>query len=126
MEPHGPLKKILDAFISDPATVTISKDTPFVHMHFAVLLKRGQVIAWATNKYGTRKRGSGWSERSIHAERNVIKELGDISKLRGAEMLIMRITPGEKFGCSKPCAKCEIFLEKCMREYGLRKVSYTA
>jgi hypothetical protein len=26
---------------------------------------------------------------------------------------------------SKPCADCQKFLEKCMRDYGLRKVLYS-
>lgn len=98
----------------------------------AVLLKRGRPIAVATNKNGSRSSGSGYSDHSIHAERNVIKELGDISKLRDADMVVMRISRDsqrqgfEKFLVSKPCRGCQLFLEKCMREYGLKNVYYTA
>jgi hypothetical protein len=45
----------------------------------AVIVKRGQILAEATNNYGSRSRGSGYSKSSIHAERNVVKQLGDIS-----------------------------------------------
>ena len=98
----------------------------------AVLVKRGKVIASARNRYGTRSRGSGFSASSLHAEKNVVKELGDISQLRGADMFVMRFSKNrlleghERFRSSKPCYSCELFLEKCMREYGLKNVYYTS
>jgi len=76
--------------------------------------------------------GSGYSTHSIHAEKNVVKQLGDISKLRGADLYVMRISRDvtkvstDKFLCSKPCDECQAFLEKCMREYGLKNVYFTA
>ena len=120
------LQALLDAFMADPRTETLQRyGNQKISVHVAMVLQRGKIIAWATNGYGTRSRGAGYSERSIHAERNVIKELGDISKLRDAEMVVMRIT-GDHFSCSKPCAECQVFLDKCIREYGLRRVYYTA
>jgi hypothetical protein len=98
----------------------------------AVLVKRGKVIAQATNKIGSRSRGSGYSAYTIHAERNVVKDLGDISQLRGADMYIMRFSKDRKregfdrFMGSKPCPSCQLFLEKCIREYGLKNVLYTS
>jgi len=83
----------------------------------------------ATNKIGSRSRGAGYSDCTIHAEKNVIKELGDISKMKGADMYIMRFGRGQNNGGyvnSKPCAKCECFLNKCMREYKLKRVFYTS
>lgn len=120
-------------FLSDPRTTRLTTcDKQRVSLHVAVLLKRGRPIAVATNKNGSRSSGSGYSDHSIHAERNVIKELGDISKLRDADMVVMRISRDsqrqgfEKFLVSKPCRGCQLFLEKCMREYGLKNVYYTA
>jgi hypothetical protein len=92
-------------------------------------VKRGKIIADATNRVGSRSMGSGYSERTIHAEKNVIKKLGDISQLRGADMYVIRHGRSENsdgFLCSKPCHDCQQFLEKCMREYGLKNVYYTA
>lgn len=96
------------------------------------MVKRGQILAWASNAVGTRSRGSGYSERTIHAERNAVKALGDIRLLRGADMYVFRIprlhslSPSSaNFLYSKPCEECTVFLEKCMREYGLRRVYYT-
>lgn len=98
-------------------------------VHKAVLTKRGKIIAEAGNKIGSRSRGSGYSDYSIHAERNVVKALGDLSLLRGADIYIMRLrnTPTEEtpFLNSKPCPSCKMFLDKCIREYGLRNVYYT-
>ncbi len=85
----------------------------------------------AFNKNGNRSLGSGYSDFSIHAEKNAVKELGDISKLRGADMYVMRIsasrtnTTSKKFMNSKPCPACDMFLRKCMKEYGLNNVYYT-
>jgi hypothetical protein len=125
-------RRLFDHFVEDPRTSGLhAHPTCRASVHVAVLLKRGKVLAHATNRAGTRSRGSGYSDRSIHAERNVVKELGDISMLRGADMLIMRISRTclgdgleDALLPSKPCRDCSLFLEKCIREYGLRRVYY--
>ena len=93
-------------------------------LHCAVLLKRGKVIASAQNRIGSRSRGSGYSQQTIHAERAVVKALGDISLLKGAVLCVWRISRINVLP-SKPCSECQVFLEKCMREYGLRAVHYS-
>ena len=52
-------------------------------MHHAIILRGNKVLASAFNKVGSRSRGSGYSEKTIHAEVNVVKSLGDFSLLRG-------------------------------------------
>jgi hypothetical protein len=100
-------------------------------LHVAVITRRGKVLATATNRNGSRSSGSGYSDHSIHAERNVIKELGDITKIRGADMYVMRISRDhkkdntDKFMSSKPCEQCQVFLDKCIREYGLKNIYFT-
>ena len=128
---HASQKGILEQFMEDPRTTGL-RDSYCPEIHLAVLVKRGKVIASARNRYGTRSRGSGFSASSLHAEKNVVKEIGDISQLRGADMYIMRFSKNrllegyERFLSSKPCYGCEIFLAKCMREYGLKNVYYTS
>ena len=133
MELHNTAKSVLDMFLEDPRTTNLCLyDKQRYSLHVAVIVSRGKVLAYAMNKNGTRSRGSGYSTHSIHAEKNVVKELGDISKLRGADMYVMRISKDQsregfdKFSCSKPCCDCEKFLTKCMREYGLKRVYYTS
>jgi hypothetical protein len=122
------IPSFLDAFLSDPRTTNLK----FIHktqMHVAILVKRGKIIAQATNRVGSRSKGVGFSDKTIHAERNCVRQLGDISQLRGADMYIMRVSKdAEKpeFMGSKPCHECEVFLEKCIREYGLKTVYYTS
>lgn len=122
------IPSFLDAFLSDPRTTNLK----FVHrtqMHVAILVKRGKIISQATNRIGSRSKGIGFSDKTIHAERNCVRQLGDISQLRGADMYIMRVSKDSDnpmFMSSKPCHECEVFLEKCIREYGLKKVYYTA
>jgi len=103
----------------------------------------------ATNAVGSRARGAGFSEHTIHAERHAVKTLGDVSLLRGADMYVLRLPgPGmaataaaahgvarvggdaadvtpPTFLYSRPCADCALFLVKCQRRYGLRNVYYT-
>jgi hypothetical protein len=123
---HLTQSAIFDQFLTDPRTTSL-KERHYASLHRAVLVKRGQIIAIATNNYGTRSRGSGYSRSSIHAERNVVKVLGNVHELKGADMYIMRFSREEemRFVKSTPCKACEKFLEKCMKEYGLKNVYYT-
>ena len=117
---------IIEQFMDDPRTRKM-RASHCTSVHIAVIVYRGKIIAEATNKVGSRSRGCGYSDYTIHAERNVIKQLGDLSKLRGADLYVMRQGRSEqKFVNSKPCADCSYFLSKCMREYGLKNVYYTA
>jgi len=93
------------------------------HFHMAVITKRGKVIAKSHNNIGTRSRGCGFSDRTIHAEKAAVKELGDVSKLRGASLCVWRVSAMSILP-SKPCEDCRIFLTKCMKDYGLRAVYY--
>lgn len=123
-------KSLLDHILSNPRTAVL-KYAHYASIHVAVLMKRGKILAEATNGFGSRSRGSGYCTNSIHAERNVVKELGNIRELKGAEMYIVRISrtadyeKQDPFMGSKPCAQCKVFLEKCMREYGLKNAYYT-
>jgi hypothetical protein len=121
---------LLDKFLSDSKTYRL----PLRHttkLHVAIIVKRGKILAEATNKIASRSNGAATrgSQNYIHAERNVLRTLGDISKLRGADMYIMRISNGPdnniQFKYSQPCPECTVLLEKCMKEYGLKNVYFT-
>lgn len=107
-----------------PCHHTKNKNPHNTYLHIAAIVKRGKVIAVATNRVGSRSKGSGYSDYTIHAERNVIKKLGDIQQLRGAVLCVWRVSCSFAMP-SKPCGDCCLFLEKCMKEYGLRAVQYT-
>jgi len=133
MTPHKTQASILEEFLLDPRTTNmVESDKLRISLHIAVIALRGKIIATATNRNGSRSSGSGYSSHSIHAEKNVVKQLGDISKLRGADLYVMRISKdhtkvnSNRFMSSKPCEECQIFLEKCMREYGLKNVYFTS
>lgn len=130
---HRSKTSILEEFLNDPRTTNLAIcDKQRQSLHVAVVVMRGKVLASATNRNGSRSSGSGYSSHSIHAEKNVIKQLGDISKLRGADLYVMRISKdhskanSDRFLYSKPCDECQLFLEKCMKEYGLKNVYFTA
>lgn len=94
-------------------------------LHFAQILRRNKVIAFARNSVGSRSRGCGYSDATIHAEKAVVKKLGDTSKLEGCTLIVWRVNALGDILPSKPCASCRLFLDKCKREYGLRKVVYS-
>jgi|UniRef100_A0A6C0B2H0 deoxycytidylate deaminase len=95
------------------------------HYHQAVIVKRNKVLAIGHNGVGSRSKGSGYSDQTIHAERAVVKNLGDLSLLRGATLMVYRYNAHDKLLDSKPCNECQIFLEKCIKQYGLSKVVFS-
>jgi len=122
---------LLDQFLSDPRTSRLPSAHP-TKLHIAIIVKRGKILAEATNKLASRSNGaaSRGSQNYIHAERNVLRALGDTRKLRGADMYVMRLgnvarDAEVEFKYSQPCPECTVLLQKCMREYGLRNVYFT-
>ena len=93
--------------------------------HVATIYRRRRPIISSRNRIGSRSRGCGWGDQSLHAERAVVKRLGDLSQLRGCTLEVVRLDKNNDVKGSKPCRDCQLFLEKCMREYGLRKVIYS-
>ena len=95
-------------------------------IHVAIIMKRGKILEIATNSVGSRSKGSGYQEMTIHAERAVLKKVGDTSKLNGATLIVIRIMRGTReIGNSEPCHSCRCHLEKCIKEHGLRRVFYS-
>lgn len=95
-------------------------------LHIAIIVKRNKIVEIATNSVGSRSRGCGYDERTIHAERAVIKKLGDNRQLDGAKLIVIRVAKGSReLVNSEPCHTCRCHLEKCIRQYGLRCVYYS-
>jgi hypothetical protein len=124
MSSSRPLRRILENHSSTASGGCKHKSSHNTHLHIAAIVKRGKILATAENRLGSRSKGAGYSHQTIHAERAVVKKLGDISQLRGAILCVWRISLVHILP-SKPCPECQVFLEKCMREYGLRAVHYT-
>jgi hypothetical protein len=96
------------------------------HVHVALLYRRGKLLALATNFLGSRSKGCGYDHRTIHAERAVLKKVGDTTKLAGAILIVIRIAKGTReVAPSEPCHSCRCHLEKCIREHGLRTIYYS-
>jgi hypothetical protein len=93
--------------------------------HVATLERGNKVLARSRNRVGSRSRGCGYSDQTIHAERAVVKALGDLSQLRGCVLVVIRLNKHNEIMCSKPCSDCEKFLVKCMEKWGLRCVKYS-
>jgi Cytidine and deoxycytidylate deaminase zinc-binding region len=117
------VKEVIEAHISFE---TLYGKTNLKHVHVALLYRRGKLLGVATNFIGSRNKGCGYDHRTIHAERAVIKKVGDTAKLLGAILIVIRIAKGTReIVNSEPCHSCRCHLEKCIKEYGLRSIYYS-
>jgi hypothetical protein len=99
---------------------------PPLSIHVAFLYgKGGNLLAAATNRLGSRSSGAGYSGCTIHAERAVLKMIGDISQLRGAKLVVLRVNRFGDILNSEPCSECRRHLEKAMCVHGLARVYYS-
>ncbi len=78
------------------------------YFHGVAVVKGGAITAFSSNY------------RRIHAEVRALSKLWP-SKRNGTKVWSIRITPGGKLACAKPCNNCEKFL----REHGVKSVFYT-
>jgi hypothetical protein len=116
-------KSDLDALASSYAHFTAKLNTS---LHVAALYGRGgTLLGLATNRAGSRSSGAGFSNQTIHAERAVMKAVGDVSLLRGATLVVIRVTKAGTTAGSAPCAECQAVIEAAMRKYGLRRVIHS-
>jgi hypothetical protein len=105
---------------------TICERTNLRQNHVALVIKRGKILDIASNALGTRGKGCGYNTRTIHAERAVIKKLGDNNKLNGAILIVIKISKYKnEIGYSEPCHSCKCHLEKCIKQYGLKRIYYS-
>jgi cytidine deaminase len=105
---------------------TVTSKTNLKHIHVALVMKRGKILSVASNIVGSRKRGAGFDDRTLHAERAAIKKIGDVSKLYGATLVVIRVAKSNyELGNSEPCHSCRCHLEKCIKDYGLKTVYYS-
>jgi hypothetical protein len=86
------------------------------HSHVALIFRGRKLLAVGQN----RPVCHGTYQNTIHAEVAAIRSLGDISQLRGATLVVVRLSPAGEIRGSKPCSSCQCVLDKCVREYGLR------
>lgn len=85
--------------------------------HVAMLFRGHKVIAIGQNRVEITGRGKAKSNM-IHAEADVIRSLGNVQKMRGAKLVVIRIAPSGIIN-SAPCQACQCLIQKCMKEYGL-------
>jgi hypothetical protein len=101
------------------------KDMPRTHNtshHVAALVVRKKVVAVACNGIGSRAKGCGYSDCTIHAEKKVLKKC---PMVRQAILVVVRMNNQKDFLNSKPCKDCELFLEKMIARKILRAVYYS-
>jgi hypothetical protein len=112
--------------IHEQISVTSIQKRHRTKVHIAVVIKRGKVIEVAGNKVGSRSMGCGYDNWTLHAERAVLKKIGDVTKLHGAILVVVRIAKGTgEIVNSEPYHSCRCHLEKCIKEYGLKSVYYS-
>ena len=124
--------QMLEDFLNDSNTINLkSFDKSPQIINMAIIAKRGKILATATSPNDSRNSASNSSDKMIYVEKSVVRQLGDIRNLRGCDLYVMKISKNNKkeetqFMNSKPCEECQIFLDRCIREYGLNKVYFTS
>jgi deoxycytidylate deaminase len=95
------------------------------NLHVAFIVKRGKIISAATNSIGSRQRGCGYNDRTIHAEMAALKKV-DWRELDGADMYIFRWRSSvHDVAYSHPCYNCSMVLNKCIKQWGLNRIYYS-
>lgn len=88
--------------------------------HVALLFKHRRIISIGQNRLSQTMFRGGRRINTTHAEMDLLNSIRDIRTIRGSTIVIIRLGP---FGIvnSAPCASCMCLIQKCMREYGLRR-----
>ncbi len=116
-------KSDLDAMAASYSHLTKKLNTS---LHVAAIYGRGGILlALATNRVGSRSKGAGFSNMTIHAERAVMKAVGDVSLLSGATLVVIRVGKSGDAMSSAPCCECQVAIDAAMRKYGLRRVVHS-
>jgi pyrimidine deaminase RibD-like protein len=88
------------------------------YKHGCIVVSRGQIVSEATN----RKIGDpeiAWRIAHLHAEVAALLAAGPLAN--GSTLYVARISASGKPAESKPCKKCDSFIEK----YGVTRVVWT-
>lgn len=121
-KPRSFEQKLLDLLIEEAIRIRQYKKG---FIHIAIVTKRKKILSIAFNRIGSRQSGCGFSDYTIHAERNAIKNVGDTNKLNGASIYVIRVSNQNCIMNSEPCHDCRLLIEKCQKNYGLRNVYYS-
>lgn len=94
-------------------------------LHVAFIVRRGKILTIASNSVGSRTKGCGYNERTIHAEMAALKKV-DWRDLDGAHMYVFRWRASDQnIAYSHPCHNCTTVLNKCIKNWGLKKIYYS-
>ena len=104
-----------------PQESRYTKKSRLNYPHVAILFRGRKILAIGQNRISTTR---GPDRITIHAEADAIRRLGDVSKLRGATLVVIRLS-ATGLGYSAPCPACSRLIQKCQRVYGLRGVIHS-
>lgn len=90
------------------ATEIAKRSTHRSYKHGVIVTKGSSILA------------TGFNHGTIHAEYHALNKLWP-SKRRGVTVWSVRITPGGRLSCAKPCPKCQ----KLLIENGIKKVIFS-
>jgi tRNA(Arg) A34 adenosine deaminase TadA len=102
-------------------------------LHMALIVKNNKILAHGQNIVASPSNGGTCcgSKEHMHAEKNAIRNLKNIYKLNGAQMIVFRIgkqiknSTSLQLQYSQPCLACTKLLTKCMNKYGLKTVFFS-
>jgi deoxycytidylate deaminase len=94
--------------------------------HAAAVVIKNKVVGLGTNTYKSHPFADKYAHRDgaiyPHAETSAIMDaLRTVDDLSKATLYVVRVRKNGKHGMSKPCSGCE----KCINDFGIKKVVYT-
>jgi pyrimidine deaminase RibD-like protein len=89
--------------------IDVAKTSRCRYKHGAIVVSNGVVVAMATNKV-INDQSHGWRRSHVHAEVAALVAAGQ--RAVGSTLYVARVNNNGVPRDSKPCKKCESFLEK--------------
>jgi tRNA(Arg) A34 adenosine deaminase TadA len=95
------------------AKIARAKSRHKIHRHAALLMNGSRILL------------AGFNHEETHAEVDAIQKIKWVTHSQdgasGLDLLSIRVTRGNKLGCSKPCSDCRDYIVRS----GIRRIIYT-
>jgi hypothetical protein len=111
------LKEIDHAIFSQLSRYTTKHNNEH---HVAILFKNRRIVSIGQNRLSQKMIRGGRRIHTTHAEKDLIHSIRDMRDIRGSILVIIRIG-AQGIIHSAPCPSCMCLIQKCMKEYGLRR-----
>jgi hypothetical protein len=116
-------RRTIHTFLDENPPSIVDRLNTFDHRSFLLSDGNTSVLNYSQNRVGSRSRGVGYYDYTLHAEIALLKEI-DYEDLYDRTLVVVRIEYDEegviRLRNSTPCCKCQRVLDKFIRKYRLK------